>query len=63
MELVYFQQSEGLGKPLEGVPDLPQLAIRPVLGAAKLRSLRFEATGSRGVLKQGGNQGEQRTPK
>ena len=26
MELVYFQQSEGLGKPLEGVPHLPQLA-------------------------------------
>ena len=40
-----------------------QWPIRPVLGAAKLRSLRFEATGSRGVLKQGGNQGEQRTPK
>ena len=26
MELVYFQQSEGLGEPLEGVPHLPQLA-------------------------------------
>ena len=30
-----------------------QWPIRPVLGAAKLRSLRFEATGSRGVLKPG----------
>ena len=40
-----------------------QWPIRPVLGAAKLCSLRFEATGSRGVLKQGGDQNEQRTPK
>ena len=40
-----------------------QWPIRPVLGAAKLCSLRFEATGSRGVLKQGGDQSEQRTPK
>ena len=39
-----------------------QWPIRPVLGAAKLCSLRFEATGSRGVLKQGGDQSEQRTP-
>ena len=40
-----------------------QWPIRPVLGAAKLCSLRFEATGSRGALKQGGDQSVQRTPK